>query len=158
MNTAVTDTLIKLGRFMITHAPQFADDATCNNWARVGNMLTGLGMPFAPRLREFAADDQAVVLAAAAVMSGRVEMPPKLEFEPPAEPRRTRKARMTRVMTKPERKAAPTKAAAKKAAPASAEPKRRGRPPGSKNKAKVEAKSTGKVIKAVKTGTKHKGG
>lgn len=136
MNTTVTDTLIKLGRFMITNAPEFADDSTCNNWARVGNMLTGLGMPFAPRLREFAADDQDVVRAAAAVMSGRVEMPPKLVFVPPTEQRRTRKARMTRVMSKPEKKAAQAKAAPKKAA-AIGEAKRRGRPPGSKNKPKA---------------------
>lgn len=128
------DALVKLGRFMIQNAPQFADDATCNNWARVGQLLTGLGMPFAPRLREFDAADQTVVREAAAVMVGKADMPPRMVFEAPEAPKRTRKARMTKTMTKPEKK----KVVVRKMADGT-EPKRRGRPPGSKNKPKVVA-------------------
>jgi hypothetical protein len=126
-----TEVLVRLGRFMITHAPQFADDVTCNRWARVGQLLTGLGMPFAPKLREFGAEDQSVVREAAAVMSGRVEMPPRMVFDAPTEPRRSRKARMTKTMTKPEKRVVVRKMVD------GAAPKRRGRPPGSKNKPKV---------------------
>jgi hypothetical protein len=133
-----TEVMIRLGRFMITNAPQFADDATCNSWARVGQLLTGLGMPFAPKLREFGAEDQAVVREAAAVMVGRAEMPPRMVFTALEEPKRTRKARMTRVMAKPERKiTVQTTAREKKATIGDTAPKRRGRPPGSKNKVKV---------------------
>lgn len=137
--------LVRLGRFMITHAPQFADDATCNRWARAGQLLTGLGMPFAPRLREFDTDDQSAVKEAAAVMVGKDQMPPKLAFHEHVEPKRTRKARMTRVMTKPVIKSTRTvKVKVAKTVQADA-PKRRGRPPGSKNKPKVVVKATRKV-------------
>ena len=134
--------LVRLGRFMITHAPQFADDTTCNRWARAGQLLTGLGMPFAPKLREFDVDDQNVVREAAAVMVGKNEMPPKLEFHAPQEPKRTRKARMTRVMTKPViKKAQMPKIKAEQVMHTDAI-KPRGRPPGSKNKPKVVVKAT----------------
>jgi len=143
--------LVRLGRFMITHAPQFADDATCNRWARAGQLLTGLGMPFAPKLREFEADDQSAVKEAAAVMVGRDPMPPKLAFHEPTEPKRTRKARMTRVMTKPVIKSMKVARTAKvkvaKVAQTEA-PKKRGRPPGSKNKPKVIVKATRTVRKS----------
>lgn len=132
-----TEVLVRLGRFMIQNASQFADDSTCNRWARVGQLLTGLGMPFAPKLREFGAEDQAVVREAAAVMSGRADMPPRMVFEAPVEPKRTRKARMTKTMTKPEKK----KVVVKKLAVEVAAPKRRGRPPGSKNKPKTKTKA-----------------
>lgn len=147
----LTESLVRLGRFMITNAPKLADDVTCNNWARVGQQLTGLGMPFAPRLREFPELDQRVVREAAAVMTGKAAMPALLEVNEPTEPRRTRKARMTKVMTKPAKVVKPAKPAKapKAAKPAKApkqtkatpagEPKRRGRPPGSKNKAKAVA-------------------
>ena len=138
-----TEMLVKLGRYMINLAPQFQDDVKCNDWARVGNLLTGLGMPFAPRLREFDALDQAVVLDAAAVMVGKAEMPALMTFEAPVEPKRTRKARMTKVMAKPERKVTvkATRVIKKVITQADA-PKRRGRPPGSKNKPKVVVKAT----------------
>lgn len=133
-----TQQFVLLGRFMIQHAPRFADDALCNDWARVGNLLTGLGMPFAPKLREFEAKDQQVVRDAAAVMVGKVAMPELMVVVPPAEPKRTRKARMTRVMTKPEKKVTVPKLATGEA------PKRRGRPPGSKNKPKAAAAKVSK--------------
>jgi hypothetical protein len=125
-----TESFVRLGRFMIVNAPQFADDVTCNRWARVGQLLTGLGMPFAPRLRDFSDEDQSAVREAAAVMVGRAEMPPQLVFKTPDPERRTRKPRMTKVMTKP---AKPAKTA-KKVKDDGNPPKRRGRPPGSKNK------------------------
>jgi hypothetical protein len=144
------EVLVRLGRFMITNAPQFADDATCNRWARVGQLLTGLGMPFAPRLREFGAEDQAVVREAAAVMSGRVEMPPRMVMEAPAEPKRTRKARMTKVMTKPEKKVSLKSNRIQKHVTDGAAPKRRGRPPGSKNKPKAAAAGKTKTVRKAK--------
>jgi hypothetical protein len=131
------EVLVRLGRFMISNAPQFADDSTCNRWARVGQLLTGLGMPFAPRLREFDAADQTVVREAACVMAGRAEMPPRMVFDAPVEPKRTRRARMTKTMSKPERKA--TVKATRISKGDALAPKRRGRPPGSKNKPKVVA-------------------
>lgn len=138
-----TEMLVKLGRYMINLAPQFQDDVKCNDWARVGNLLTGLGMPFAPRLREFEAKDQAVVRDAAAVMVGKAEMPALMTFEAPVEPKRTRKARMTKVMAKPAKKVSvkATRVIKKVTTQADA-PKRRGRPPGSKNKPKVVVKAT----------------
>ena len=146
-----TENLVKLGRYMITTAPRFADDVQFNRWARVGQLLTELGMPFAPRLREFGNEDQLTVREAAAVMTGRVPMPAMMAEAPAAEPRRTRKARMTKVMTKPA-KATAAKSAARKSKPAkeakAGEPKRRGRPPGSKNKPKtVTAKTATKKRK-----------
>ena len=135
------EVLVRLGRFMIQNAPQFADDVTCNNWARVGQLLTGLGMPFAPKLREFDAEDQQVVREAAAVMSGKQTMPKLMTFEAPVEAKRTRKARMTKVMTKPEKKVVVRKLASGQA------PKRRGRPPGSKNKIKTAAVKPTKTVR-----------
>jgi hypothetical protein len=149
--------LVKLGRFMITHAPKFVDDATCNRWARAGQLLTGLGMPFAPQLREFDAEDQQTVREAAAVMVGKSEMPALMDaVAPDAAPRRTRKARMTKAMSKAPTpkvamaKAKPVKAKTTKAKVSKAKTvkeapaKKRGRPPGSKNKPKVVAKATRK--------------
>lgn len=148
-----TEVLVRLGRFMIQNAPRIADDVTCNSWARVGQLLTGLGMPFAPKLREFGAEDQQVVRNAAAVMAGRTQMPTFMSVEAPVEPKRNRKARMTKVMTKPERKATVkvqgTRVIKKVTAQGDA-PKRRGRPPGSKNKPKVVAATKSKVAVKVK--------
>lgn len=105
-----TQALVSLGRFMITHAPRFVDDRISNDWARVGQLLTGLGMPFAPKLREFSAQDQSVVRSAAAVMTRKAELPAVMEVQAPVQLKRTRKARMTRVMTKaPRATAAKTK-------------------------------------------------
>lgn len=137
-----TEVLVRLGRFMIQNAPQLADDVTCNSWARVGQLLTGLGMPFAPKLREFDAQDQQVVREAASVMSGKQPMPQLMRFEAPTVPKRTRKARMTKTMTKP----AKQKVVVRKMADGT-EPKRRGRPPGSKNKPKVVATKRGRPSK-----------
>jgi hypothetical protein len=105
-------------------------------------------MPFAPKLREFDAQDQAVVREAAAVMSGKQPMPQLMRFEAPTEPKRTRKARMTKTMTKPEKK----QVVVRKIADGTA-PKRRGRPPGSKNKPKVVAVAQkAQVVTAKKRG------
>lgn len=141
------EVLVRLGRFMIQNAPQLADDVTCNSWARVGQLLTGLGMPFAPKLREFDAEDQLVVRDAAAVMGGKQPMPQLMRFEAPAELKRTRKARMTKIMTKPEKQ----KVVVRKMADGT-EPKRRGRPPGSKNKPKVVAVAKKGTVTAKKRG------
>lgn len=141
------EVLVRLGRFMIQNAPQLADDVTCNSWARVGQLLTGLGMPFAPKLREFDAEDQLVVREAAAVMGGKQPMPKLMRFEAPAELKRTRKARMTKTMTKPEKQ----KVVVRKMADGT-EPKRRGRPPGSKNKPKVVVSKKAQVVTAKKRG------
>lgn len=133
MQQNVIRKLVSLGRYMIQNAAKFADDVQSNDWARVGQLLTGLGTPFAPSLAEFSTQDRAVVSQAVAVVTGRIPMPAVLESRVAAEPRRTRKARMTRVMTKPVKQ----KVAAKvKKASAQTETKRRGRPPGSKNKVK----------------------
>jgi hypothetical protein len=152
--------LVKLGQFMIKHAPKFEDDATFNRWARAGQLLTGLGMPFAPKVREFDEVDQQTVLEAAAVIAGKSEMPKQRTLEPQQDeeedaPRRTRKARMTKAMTKeraprvvkPKAKTVKAKVVkAKTVKEASA--KKRGRPPGSKNKPKVVVKATGTVRKS----------
>lgn len=120
-----TDKLVALGRFMIKTAPCFADDVQFNTWARVGQMLTEVGTPFGKTLAEFVPDDLTVVKQAAAVVTGKASMPEQI-VPVVQEPRRTRKPRMTQVMAKPPK----PKAAAK------SEGKRRGRPPGSKNKAR----------------------
>jgi hypothetical protein len=97
------DIMVKLGRFMITTAPKFADDAQFNNWARVGSQLTELGMPFAPALRDFDQADQQIVREAAAVMGGRAALPEQMmaASAEAAPARRTRRARMTKAMSKP---------------------------------------------------------
>ena len=94
------DAFVKLGRFMITHASQFVDDTQCNRWARVGQLLTEMGMPFAPKLSELGSEQIDTVREAAGVMMGKIEMPAKLVMLDVPEPRRTRKARMTKAMTK----------------------------------------------------------
>ena len=147
--------LVSLGRYMIAYAPKFADDVQCNNWARVGQLLTGVGTPFAPSLAEFAPEDRVVIQEAAAVVMGKIPMPTLLEVRGAVdvEPRRTRKARMTRVMTKPvkaivtrkvisstktetKRRGRPVGSKMKVVTPVPSV-KRRGRPPGSKNKVKA---------------------
>jgi hypothetical protein len=95
------EAFVKLGRFMITHASQFVDDTRCNRWARVGQLLTEMGMPFAPKLSELGSEQIATVREAASVMAGKLEMPVKFSVRDTLEPRRTRKARMTKAMTKP---------------------------------------------------------
>lgn len=121
-----TEKLVALGRFMIQAAPSFADDVQFNIWARVGQMLTEVGTPFGKMLAEFVPDDLAVVKQAAAVVTGKATMPEQMVQVASKEPRRTRKPRMTQVMAKPP----------KPKMPAKSEGKRRGRPPGSKNKAR----------------------
>lgn len=135
-----TEAFVRLGRFMIMNAPMFADDALFNRWARVGQMLTEVGNPFAPRLAEFAQEDQAVARDAALVVAGKLAMPDMLRASTVEEPRRTRRPRMTKVMSKADRPVKAHKAAKVKAG----EPKRRGRPPGSKNKLKTAAKTAAK--------------
>ena len=132
MQQNVIRKLVSLGRYMIQNAAKFADDVQSNDWARVGQLLTGLGTPFAPSLAEFSTQDRAVVSQAVAVVTGRIPMPAVLESRVAAEPRRTRKARMTRVMTKPVKQKVAAKVKAK--ASAQTETKRRGRPAGSKKK------------------------
>jgi hypothetical protein len=89
---------VGLGRFMILHSPRFVDDSLCNNWARVGKMLTEVDTPFAPKFHEFSAVDKDISRTAALVMSGNLPMPIQYEKNVAvlAVPRRTRKARMTR--------------------------------------------------------------
>ena len=96
-----TDKLVALGRFMIQTAPRFADDAKFNAWARVGQQLTEIGTPFGKVLAEFSAQDMAVVREGAAVLTGKAAMPEALVVKPVDDGKRTRKARMTNVMTKP---------------------------------------------------------
>jgi hypothetical protein len=38
-----------LGRAMMEKAPTLKNDKKCNDWARVGELLTTLGSPFAPK-------------------------------------------------------------------------------------------------------------
>jgi hypothetical protein len=95
-----TEALVKLGRFMITNAVRFVEDERCNRWARVGQLLTEMGMPFAPRLSELGSEQIATVREAAAIMTGKVAMPETIQVQALVEPRRTRKARMTKAMTK----------------------------------------------------------
>jgi len=95
-----TEALVKLGRFMITNAVRFVEDERCNRWACVGQLLTEMGMPFAPRLSELGSEQIATVREAAAIMTGKVAMPETIQVQALVEPRRTRKARMTKAMTK----------------------------------------------------------
>ena len=95
-----TEALVKLGRFMITNAVRFVEDERCNRWARVGQLLTEMGMPFAPRLSELGSEQIATVREAAAIMTGKVAMPETIQVQALVEPRRTRKARMTKAMTR----------------------------------------------------------
>jgi hypothetical protein len=110
-----TDKLVSLGRFMISNSARFQDDALFNTWARVGQMLTEIGTAFGKELREFEREDMAVVHSAALVMGGKSPMPELLAVREPMEGRRTRRARMTRVMAKPDKERAP-KAEGKKRA------------------------------------------
>lgn len=119
-----TAKLVSLGRFMTFHAGAFRDDLTCNSWARVGKLLTEVGVSFAPKFQQFEADDQRVALQAAKVMSGREVMPEKMQATVAEQPRRTRKARMTNVMRR-DKVAAPKQP---KAPVADVAPKKRGRP------------------------------
>ena len=139
------DIMVKLGRFMITTAPKFADDAQFNNWARVGSQLTELGMPFAPALREFDPQDQQIVREAAAVMGGRAALPEQMiaASAEAAPARRTRRARMTKAMSKPAKAntAAKVKTKVKTAA---------------KTKAKTVTKAKAKTVTKAKTAAKTK--
>jgi len=94
------EAFVKLGRFMISHASQFVDDTKCNRWARSGQLLTEIGMPFAPKLSEFGKEQIDTMREAASVMSGKTEMPAKLQPHAIEQPRRTRRARMTKAMAK----------------------------------------------------------
>lgn len=114
--------LVKLGQFMMQNASNFKCDVTFNKWARVGQALTELDSIFAPQLREFPEEDQLVVREAAAVMMGKSEMPEMLVARESI-PRRKRRARMTRVMTKKEPKAAKPATSDDSVAP-----RKRGRP------------------------------
>lgn len=96
-----TDKLVSLGRFMISNSALFVDDTTFNTWARVGQMLVEVGTPFGKPLREFPVEDMVVVREAAMVMNGTVLMPERMVVRKAEEGRRTRRARMTRVMAKP---------------------------------------------------------
>ena len=126
-----TEALVKLGRFMITNAVRFVEDERCNRWARTGQLLTEMGMPFAPRLSELGSEQIATVREAAAIMTGKVAMPETIQVQAPVEPRRTRKARMTKAMTKEK-------------APKIAQPKK-----AKKTAAKAATKKVGRPAKAV---------
>ena len=144
------DIMVKLGRFMITTAPKFADDAQFNNWARVGSQLTELGMPFAPALRDFDQADQQIVREAAAVMGGRAALPEQMmaASAEAAPARRTRRARMTKAMSKPAKAntAVKTKVKAKTTVKTKAKT-------AAKTKAKTAAKTKAVVVAgAVKRG------
>lgn len=93
---------VELGRYMITNAATFHDDATSNNWAAAGQMLTELGTPFAPKLTEFGDVLIQTVREGAAVHDGKLPMPLRIRVSDTCVVRNTRKARMTRVMTKPQ--------------------------------------------------------
>ena len=91
--------LVVLGRFMTARSASIIDDQTCNSWARVGKMLMEVGVPFAPQFNEFTAQDRQTVLNAALALAGKVEMP--AVFQTQLEPeRRTRRARMSNIMSK----------------------------------------------------------
>lgn len=107
MTMTNTDKLVSLGRFMISNSARFRDDVEFNNWSRVGQMLTEIGTAFGKELREFERADMVVVHSAALVMAGKSPMPELLAVREPLEGRRTRRARMTRVMAKPEKERAP---------------------------------------------------
>ncbi len=52
----------QLGREMMTKSIDLVDDKQCNDWARVGQMLTQLGTPRMPKtLRDMDPDDRQVV-------------------------------------------------------------------------------------------------
>jgi hypothetical protein len=116
-----TAALVKLGQFMMQSAPNFKCDVTFNNWARVGQALSELDSIFSTKLRDFPLEDQTVVREAAAAKMGRVAMPETLVARETT-PRRTRRARMTRVMSKAD------KPVSAKTSVDDAAPKRRGRP------------------------------
>lgn len=69
------ETYIRLGRFMLATAPKFVDHTNFNNWVRVGEMLVEVGLPFVTDPKEYSAEDQEIVLFAARVMGGKVNMP-----------------------------------------------------------------------------------
>lgn len=103
-----TDKMITLGRFMMRNAQRFQDDAKCNSWARVGQMLTELGVPFGIKWSDFTPEDVLVVREAVAVVTGKQDMPQVLAQAQEVTPKRTRKPRMTQVMSKPATLAART--------------------------------------------------
>ena len=153
-----TEALVKLGRFMITNAVRFVEDERCNRWARVGQLLTEMGMPFAPRLSELGSEQIATVREAAAIMTGKVAMPETIQVQAPVESRRTRKARMTKAMTKekapkvaqPKKdKKTAAKAAPKKAAVKAATNKAAVKAAPKKTAAKEAPKKVGRPAKAV---------
>jgi hypothetical protein len=53
------------GRLMMARSGTLPDDALCNAFARVGNMLTQIGQPRAPRsISDMSAEDRAVLTKA----------------------------------------------------------------------------------------------
>jgi hypothetical protein len=69
------ETYLRLGRFMLATAPKFVDHTNFNNWVRVGEMLVEVGLPFVTDPTEYSLEDQAIVLFAARVMGGKIDMP-----------------------------------------------------------------------------------
>jgi hypothetical protein len=116
-----THKLITLGRFMMRTAQRFQDDVKCNAWARVGQMLTELNVPFGIKWEDLTADDVMVVREAVDVVTGKQDMP-TLMVQPEVAVKRARKPRMTQVMSKQV-----TRASTKKGTKASHQNTTRGR-------------------------------
>lgn len=56
---------VQLGREMMTMSIDLVDDKQCNDWARVGQLLTQLGTPRMPKtVRDLSARDRKVMLDA----------------------------------------------------------------------------------------------
>jgi hypothetical protein len=117
-----THKLITLGRFMMRNAQRFQDDVKCNAWARVGQMLTELNVPFGIKWADLSAHDVMVVREAVAVVTGKQDMP-TLMVQPEVVAKRSRKPRMTQVMSKPVVTAARDQKVAKKVSKSAAKMK-----------------------------------
>lgn len=57
--------IVTFGRRMMEHSVNLNDDALCNSFARVGDMLIRFGQPRAPKnLSDLSAADQMVIASA----------------------------------------------------------------------------------------------
>jgi hypothetical protein len=79
--TDTNNPMLTLSRFMSGHSINFKDDALCNSWARVGEMLVTLGTTFGQRYEDFSKEDQATAMFAARVMLGIQAMPAQYDFK-----------------------------------------------------------------------------
>lgn len=63
----------QLGREMMTRSGDLQDDRQCNDWARVGQILTQLGTPRMPKsVRELSLADRQVVIDAIKALQNSV--------------------------------------------------------------------------------------